>query len=79
MGGGLGAGFDIEAAEETMDALVGEATLAEEADFVVQGGVNLGFGGGDEAQRGSSAGKWLGGVALRLWVRHRDFAFLLRR
>lgn len=49
MGGGLGSGVDIEAAEEAVDALVGEAALAEEADFVLQGGVYLGFGGGDEA------------------------------
>ena len=49
VGCGFGVGVDVEAAEEAMDAFVGEAALAEETDFVVQGGVDLGFGGGDEA------------------------------
>ena len=49
LGCGLGIGVDVEAAEEAVDALVGEAALAEEADFVLEGGVDLGFGRGDEA------------------------------
>jgi hypothetical protein len=59
MGGGLGGGIDIEAAEEAVDALVGEAAFAEETDFVVQGGVDLDFGGGDEAEGGGGYVVWI--------------------
>jgi hypothetical protein len=80
MRGGLGDGVDIEAAEEAVDALVGEAALAEEADFVVQGGVDLSFGGRDEVEGRSAVGGWIGRgeLGLRLRIRHLDFAFLLR-
>jgi hypothetical protein len=79
LAGGFGAGVDIEAAEEAVDALVGEAAFAEDANLFHEG-VCLGCVGG--------GGRWLNefgpgnggdvyGVGLR--VRHLKFAFLLRR
>ena len=49
--GGFGVGVDIEAAEEAVDAVVGESTLAEKADFVLQADVGGRFGDGREAER----------------------------
>ena len=82
MRGGLGGGVDIEAGEEAVDAVVGEAALAEETDLFLQDGVDLGFGGrdgvGSEGDVSDRFGRALG-IRLRgeLGIRDRDVRFLL--
>ena len=41
--GGFGAGVDVEAAEQAVDAVFAEAALAEDADLFVENGVGLGW------------------------------------
>ena len=61
---GLGAGVDIEAAEEAVDALVGEAAFPQDTNLFHEERVCL-CGG----ERGG----------LGVMIRHLDCAFLLRR
>ena len=74
LSGGLGTGIDIEAAEEAVDAFVGEAAFAQEANLLDEEGVCRGGSGRNEfgpGDGGDVCGVWLG-------VRHFVLAFLLR-
>ena len=65
LAGGFGVGVDMEAAEEAVDALVGEAAFAQDAEFFEQErvGRRIPFGDGDG----------LRGLGVR--IGHGDYAF----
>ena len=78
---GFGAGVDIEAAEEAVDALVGEAAFAQDANLFDEEGVWL---GGGKWGCGCGYGEFIAGdegriCGLGVRVRHLDYAFLRRR
>jgi hypothetical protein len=69
LAGGFGARVDIEAAEEAVDALVGETAFAQDTNLFDEERICGVVEFGDEG--------WFYGLVVRMG--HLDFAFLLRR